>query len=88
MTLDEIKLAIATGKRVFWATLNYEVIHDSIGQWMIWSRVNDHYIGLTWTDGTTVNGEPEQFFIHNDPSIRTHAECMDDKKWTNQQPAT
>lgn len=63
MTLDEIKKAVRTGHRVFWATSNYEVIEDSIGQWLIWSHFNDHYIGLTWQDGRTVNGEPEQFFI-------------------------
>ena len=91
MTLDEIKLAIATGNRVFWATHNYEIIHDSIGQWMIWSRFNDHYIGLTWTDGVTVNGEPEQFFIY-DPSGQsareypTHEQMKEDRAWTRQTP--
>ena len=68
MTLDEIRDAVLAGVNVHWATHNYRVIHDSIGQFLIWSTCNDNYIGLTWRDGTTVNGEPEQFFICNIPN--------------------
>jgi len=91
MTLDEIKQAIADGHRVWWATLNYEVIKDSIGQYLIWSRFNDNYIGLTWRDGVTVNGEPEQFFIFDPTGIAareypTHDQMKEARKWTRQAP--
>ena len=63
MTLGQIKEAVLSGKNVYWANLNYKVIVDSIGQWLIWSQCNDYYIGLTWQDGVTVNGKPEEFFV-------------------------
>ena len=62
MTLDQIKLAIKEGKQVFWSTDNYEVIHDSVGQYLIHSKCNDHYIGLFWNDGKTLNGKEAEFF--------------------------
>lgn len=86
MTLDEIKQAIADGHRVWWSTLNYEVILDNIGQYLIWSRFNDNYIGLTWRDGITVNGEEHQFFIHDDPTLRTYEQMKEDRAWTRQTP--
>jgi hypothetical protein len=63
MTLNEIKEAVEGGKKVHWATTNYEVIKDAIGQWLIWSKCNDHCIGLTHRDGVTVNGNGGEFFI-------------------------
>lgn len=63
MEAYEIRLAVSNGAKVFWKNKNYQVIKDSIGQFLIWSRCNDHYIGLTWRDGTTLNGKPEDFFI-------------------------
>jgi hypothetical protein len=60
---QEIKQAIDEGKKVYWSNLNYEVIKDSIGQYLIHSKFNDHYIGLTHRDGTTLNGKPEEFFM-------------------------
>ena len=65
MNLQEIKTAVENGKSVHWKTENYKVIKDSIGQWLIWSQFNDNYIGLTWRDGKTMNGEEEHFFIKN-----------------------
>jgi hypothetical protein len=63
MNLQEIKNAVESGKTVHWASDNYKVIKDSIGQWLIWSQCNNNYCGLTWRDNVTVNGEPEQFYI-------------------------
>jgi len=63
MTVQEIKQAVDEGKKVYWASLNYEVIKDKYGQWLIHSKCNGHCIGLTWTDGTTLNGKEEDFFI-------------------------
>ena len=62
MTLAEIKTALADGKRVFHQSMNYEVIADSIGQYLIKCRSNDYCIGLTWRDGQTMNGKEDEFF--------------------------
>lgn len=63
MTLDEIKAVVDKGeRRVFWSTKAYEVIKDTIGQYLIKCHINNTYIGLTWADGTTLNGKPEDFF--------------------------
>ena len=47
MTMEEIKKVWANGATVCWATDNYEILQDCIGQWLIWSKDNDHYVGLT-----------------------------------------
>lgn len=63
MTLREIKTAVESGKRVCWSNTGYEVLHDEVGQWLIWCRANDNYIGLTHSDDVTLNGREDQFFI-------------------------
>jgi hypothetical protein len=64
MSLQDIKDAIENGQRVFWCNDAYEVIKDCIGQYLIRSHFSDtpNYVGLTWTDGVTVNGKPEEFY--------------------------
>ena len=62
MTLDQIKQAIADGKRVYWASRAYSVILDTCDQYLIHCTINDSYIGLTWLDGVTLNGKEEEFF--------------------------
>lgn len=49
MTLAEIKAAV-NGR-------------DTLGQWLIICDSNESCIGLTWQDGVTVNGKPDEFFI-------------------------
>ena len=68
MHLEEIKQAVEIGHRVFWKTNAYEVIKDSIGQWLIFCHFNQSCIGLTWRDGKTMNGEESEFFICDDYS--------------------
>lgn len=70
MTLQEIKDTVEAGKTVHWATEAYTVIKDQLRdgtcQWLIGynhGQRDANYIGLTWRDGVTVNGRPEQFFI-------------------------
>jgi hypothetical protein len=63
MTLEDIQAAVEAGRYVYWSTPNYRVIKDSIGQWLIHSQFNNHYIGLTHRDGVTMNGEPWEFHI-------------------------
>ena len=62
MTLEQIKQAIEDGKKVYWASKSYEVIKDSVPQYLIHCIPNNHYIGLTWRDGVTLNGKEEEFF--------------------------
>jgi hypothetical protein len=59
---QEIKNAVSNGENVYWSKKNYKVIKDSIGQYLIWSQFNDHYIGLTHRDGKTLNGKLDEFF--------------------------
>ena len=72
MTLDEIKQAVRDGHTVHWSNPGYTVIEDSIGQWLIRYEggLGINYIGLTWSDGTTMNGEPDQFYVPSTTSIR------------------
>jgi hypothetical protein len=63
MTLDQIKAAIAEGKRVKWANDAYDVIRSSTGKYLVVCNLNKNTIGLTWTDGVTMNGKPEEFYI-------------------------
>jgi len=63
VNLTEIKQAIKDGHKVYHHNSNYKVIKDSIGQYLIVCESNNHAIGLTWRDGVTVNGEPEEFYM-------------------------
>jgi hypothetical protein len=64
MTLEEIKAAVEAGKTVYHQTDDYQVIKDGLGQWFITYLHGSRYtIGLTWRDGVTMNGKPEEFYI-------------------------
>jgi hypothetical protein len=63
MTLQEIKDAIKSGKKVHWANTGYKVVCDKNGEYLIVWCGNGSCIGLTWQDGVTMNGKPEEFFI-------------------------
>ena len=67
MTLEQIKAAVEAGHKVYWKNKAYEVIKDSVGQWLIRCNFNDYCIGLTWTDEVTMNGKPEDFFLGANP---------------------
>lgn len=62
MNIDQIKTAVTAGKKVYWSSDRYQVIQDAAGQWMIACN-GGSMIGLTWLDGATLNGEPEDFYI-------------------------
>jgi hypothetical protein len=70
MTLAEIKTALAEGKRVFQHHKGYEVLtgfyDDGEQWWHITCLQNDYTIGLTWRDGTTMNGKENEFFIEGE----------------------
>ena len=63
MKLSEIKDAVNAGKTVHWKQKNYVVIKDRIEQWLIKCTNNDSCIGLTWRDGTTMNGDEADFYV-------------------------
>ncbi len=69
MTLEEIKAAVLAGKTVHWSNTLYRVIptkyvnDNGEPDFMVICDANQHCIGLTWRDGVTMNGEPDQFFI-------------------------
>jgi len=67
MNLQEIKAAVSAGKVVHWANEGYVVrkatFADGTEDYYILCLSNDNTIGLTWRDGVTMNGKPEQFFI-------------------------
>lgn len=71
MTLNEIKKAVRDGKKVHWATTNYDVINpiksqtfkENDEQWLIHCTANNSYTGLTWQDNATMNGKESEFFI-------------------------
>lgn len=67
MTLDEIVAAVDAGRAVRWANGGYHVIRGATGELLIWCEFNDNCIGLTWQDGVTLNGRPEQFYIEDCP---------------------
>lgn len=62
MTVDEIKKAVDDGLVVHWVNSYYTVIKDKKGQYLV-KCANGHCIGLTWMDGVSLNGKPEEFFI-------------------------
>jgi hypothetical protein len=62
MNLEQIKHAIAQGNKVHWSNSAYDVIVDSVGQYLIKCNLNDSCIGLTWRDGVTMNGKEDDFF--------------------------
>ena len=63
MNAQEIKQLVDEGKTVCWSNQGYVVTKDSLGQYFIKFIPNGHVIGLTWLDGVTLNGAPEDFFV-------------------------
>ena len=61
MTLEDIKHALKIGYTVYWSNENYQVIKDSIGQYLIICSVNGHCVGLTNKKGQLVE-DPESFY--------------------------
>ena len=63
MTIEEIKSAVDAGKTVHWANAGYNVIKDSLGQYLIKYAPNGFCIGLTNRAGDRLNGQADQFYI-------------------------
>lgn len=72
MNVEEIKAAVDEGKIVHWKNTAYRVIKDNIGQYLIhYPGPPENYIGLTWQDGKTLNGEEKDFYIWY-PTVEVH----------------
>ena len=70
MDLEEIMGHIVTGGTVHWKSDLYTVevwvdgFHEICSQnFQIVCKTNGHAIGLTWTDGVTLNGNEKDFYI-------------------------
>ena len=68
MTLEQIKTAIDNNQTVHWVNNGYTVKRSkqgcNQGSYYI-QHTSGNYIGLTWLDGVTLNGKPEEFYIAN-----------------------
>lgn len=62
-TAAQIKRETLRGFQVYWANPGYRVHVDKLDQWFITFTPANHSIGLTWQDGVSMNGKPEQFFM-------------------------
>lgn len=76
MSLSEIKSAVLAGKTVHWKNGAYRVIFDPtrgsvIAGFLIECVLNGDCIGLTWTNGVTMNGEESDFFIDPERLVAT-----------------
>lgn len=67
MNIQEIKAAVDAGKSVKWVNDGYNVIKDSIGQYLIVFEGNKSAICLTGREGTpyenVLNGKEHEFYI-------------------------
>lgn len=77
MTLSEITEAVDNGKSVCWENDNYQVI-DSKSGYLIKCQSNDNCIGLIWSDGKTMNGKPEEFYIKKTITTEEFDEILKD----------
>ena len=50
MKYKDVIKAINKGLSVYWSNTNYKIIKDDIGQYLIHSQSNNHYIGFTDTE--------------------------------------
>jgi hypothetical protein len=74
VNLAEIKEAVLSGKVVHWKNGAYRVIFDPtrgsvVAGFLIECVLNGDCIGLTWTNGVTMNGEEKDFFISEEVSL-------------------
>ena len=63
---QDIRDAVDAGKQVRWEHDGYHVTKTKWGEYLIVCQSNQHAIGLTWSDGTTLNGKLQDFYILED----------------------
>jgi len=62
MNLQEIKDAVNSGQKVYWSNTGYEVVHDSLDQWLVVFTSNGYTTGLETKSGQLVE-DPTKFFL-------------------------
>ena len=65
MNAQEIKAAVDAGRTVHYVNEGSTVIKDRLGRYLIESS-SGHCIGLTWLDGSTLNGGAHDFYVVGD----------------------
>lgn len=65
LSLEEIKAAVLAGKTVHWKSPAYEVVYAENEFFIVYDKGSprENYIGLTHTDGVTLNGRPYEFYL-------------------------
>lgn len=63
--VQDIKSKVDDGKEVHWSNDGYNVVKDKHNQYLIVFKSNDSAIGLTWTDGKTLNGDIKDFYYYD-----------------------
>jgi hypothetical protein len=71
MNLEQIKAAVSAGLKVCWKNGVYRVRDDhacASGMAIVYDEggAKENRIGLTWSDAVTLNGEPDEFYVHRD----------------------
>lgn len=68
MTLEQIKAAVASGLKVCWKNGAYVVTGSGNDHLITFCKGYRHEnsIGLTWKDGSTLNGAATDFYVHAD----------------------
>jgi hypothetical protein len=69
MNLTQIKAAVDAGLKVCWSNCMYVVRHNCLSGYSIVydeGGAKENQIGLTWSDGVRLNGEPDEFFVHRE----------------------
>lgn len=66
MTLEQIKAAVASGLKVCWKNGSYVVTGSGNDYLITFGKGSRHEnsIGLTWKDGSTLNGAATDFYVH------------------------
>ena len=72
MTLEQIKYHVDNGRPVYWLSDMYQVIKNNVHDYMIECTLNGHCIGLTWSDGKTLNGQPDDFYYKDCNGVNTY----------------
>lgn len=72
MKLHEIKYHLDNGRPVFWLSDMYQVTTNSAHEYVIECQLNGHCIGLTWSDGKTLNGQEQDFYYKDCNGVRKY----------------
>lgn len=63
MNIQDIKEAVDSGKKVFWASRKYAVIKEDTGTYKIRYTWNDKTTDLVKRDGMTLTCSSDKFFV-------------------------